>query len=255
MGIGLAAVVREWHDHQDALNARLDRFLSAMEPVRSSSDPADRQFNRWSRYEQLNLLREHDYSLRSYYVDTYYDPYGYTYVYQAAAAPVPTADPSPGSNVPDLLDKAHRAANAIDVGVRAALDPIKELLKTAPTQTGDTVVYGPANHGYGNYQFTLRRVSASDRRFGWKLEDISMPDNRTYTMINVGDGTGGGMMKNPMPGSPATWLAYVNVDSGVGSGGKRWAGQYGSRARRQQAAFHNRQKRTTVHLFVIPFRK
>ena len=67
LGIGLAAVVREWHDHQDAWTSRLDRFLSAMEPVRS--DPVDRQFNRWSRYEQLNLLREHDYSLRSYYVD------------------------------------------------------------------------------------------------------------------------------------------------------------------------------------------
>lgn len=56
-----------------------------------------------------------------YYVDTYYDPYGYTYVYQASSAPVPTADPTMGSNVPELLDKAHRAANAVDVGVRAAL--------------------------------------------------------------------------------------------------------------------------------------
>jgi len=69
LGIGLAAVVREWHDHQDAWTTRLDRFLSAMEPVRSASDPGDRQFNRWSRYEQLNLLREQDYALRSYYVE------------------------------------------------------------------------------------------------------------------------------------------------------------------------------------------
>jgi uncharacterized protein len=48
--------------------------------------------------------------------------------------------------------------------------------------------------------------------FDWKLEDVSMPDGRTYTMIGVGDGTGGGMMKQPMPGTPPQWLAYVAVD-------------------------------------------
>src|SRR4051812_30734757 len=105
-----------------------------------------------------------------YYVDTYYDPYGYTYVYQASSLPVPTADPTMGSNVPELLDKAHRAANAVDVGVRGALDPIKDLMKTQPTQSNGTVVYGPANHGGGNYQFTMRQASASDKRYGWKLE-------------------------------------------------------------------------------------
>src|SRR3954462_1462654 len=94
-----------------------------------------------------------------YYVDTYYDPDGYTDVYQASSAPVPTADPTMGSNVPELLDKAHRAANAVDVGIRAALDPIKDLMKTQPTQSGDTVVYGPANHGSGNYQFTMHQAS------------------------------------------------------------------------------------------------
>ncbi len=51
--------------------------------------------------------------------------------------------------------------------------------------------------------------------FGWKLEDMSMPGDQTYTytMIKVGEGTGGGMMKNPMPGAPAAWLAYVGVDN------------------------------------------
>ncbi|MGZ3497946.1 MAG: VOC family protein [Vulcanimicrobiaceae bacterium] len=49
--------------------------------------------------------------------------------------------------------------------------------------------------------------------FDWKLEDIPMgPD--TYTMIDVGsDGTGGGMLKNPMPGTPSAWLPYVSVDN------------------------------------------
>ncbi|RNC71346.1 MAG: VOC family protein [Desulfuromonadales bacterium] len=45
--------------------------------------------------------------------------------------------------------------------------------------------------------------------FDWKLEDIPGMD---YTMINVGEGTGGGMMKNPMPEIPSHWLAYVLVD-------------------------------------------
>lgn len=45
--------------------------------------------------------------------------------------------------------------------------------------------------------------------FDWKLED--MPGDH-YTMIKVGEGTGGGMMKNPIPGAPSFWLAYVLVD-------------------------------------------
>jgi uncharacterized protein len=31
-------------------------------------------------------------------------------------------------------------------------------------------------------------------------------------MIRVGDGTGGGIMKNPMPNASSSWLAYVRVD-------------------------------------------
>jgi len=48
--------------------------------------------------------------------------------------------------------------------------------------------------------------------FSWKLEDMPMGGGDTYTMIGVGEGTGGGMMKNPMPGVPSAWLAYVLVD-------------------------------------------
>jgi predicted enzyme related to lactoylglutathione lyase len=47
--------------------------------------------------------------------------------------------------------------------------------------------------------------------FDWTLEDVPLGDG-TYTMIKVGEGTGGGLMKNPMPGSPSSWLAYVLVD-------------------------------------------
>ena len=49
--------------------------------------------------------------------------------------------------------------------------------------------------------------------FGWKLEDMPMPEGGTYTMVNVGEGVGGGMMKNPDPKVPPHWLAYVGVDN------------------------------------------
>ena len=47
--------------------------------------------------------------------------------------------------------------------------------------------------------------------FDWKLEDAPMPGG-TYTMISVGEGTGGGMMKQMIPGAPSSWMAYVGVD-------------------------------------------
>ena len=47
--------------------------------------------------------------------------------------------------------------------------------------------------------------------FGWKLKDVSMPDF-TYTMIDVGKGTGGGMMPQLMPDTESAWLPYVAVE-------------------------------------------
>ena len=47
--------------------------------------------------------------------------------------------------------------------------------------------------------------------FDWQFDDMPMPD-MTYTMIRVGDGTGGGMMKNPIPNAPSMWVPYVLVD-------------------------------------------
>lgn len=49
--------------------------------------------------------------------------------------------------------------------------------------------------------------------FQWKLAEMSNPavPGGSYTMIEVGAGTGGGMMKQ-IPGGPSGWLAYVEVD-------------------------------------------
>lgn len=49
--------------------------------------------------------------------------------------------------------------------------------------------------------------------FHWQFEEMpnpGVPDD-TYTLIKVGEGTGGGIMKQ-VPGGPAGWLAYVLVE-------------------------------------------
>jgi len=48
--------------------------------------------------------------------------------------------------------------------------------------------------------------------FDWKLQDAPMPGGGSYTLIEVGTGTGGGMTVNQAPGVPPHWLAYVGVD-------------------------------------------
>ena len=45
--------------------------------------------------------------------------------------------------------------------------------------------------------------------FDWKLEEISGMD---YTIIKVGQGTGGGMMNKPDPGIQDIWLPYILVE-------------------------------------------
>ncbi len=47
--------------------------------------------------------------------------------------------------------------------------------------------------------------------FDWKMQEMPMPMG-SYTMIDVGEGTGGGMMQQLMPGAPSAWLPYVLVD-------------------------------------------
>ena len=44
--------------------------------------------------------------------------------------------------------------------------------------------------------------------FDWRLEDLPMG----YTMVQVGEGTGGGVMKSRVAGAPSHWLPYILVD-------------------------------------------
>lgn len=45
--------------------------------------------------------------------------------------------------------------------------------------------------------------------FDWKLEEFPAMG---YTIIKVGEGTGGGMMNKPSPDMPDNWLPYILVD-------------------------------------------
>jgi uncharacterized protein len=48
--------------------------------------------------------------------------------------------------------------------------------------------------------------------FRWKLKDIpNQTAGGNYTMIDVGEGTGGGIMKQMCPGEPSAWMPYVLV--------------------------------------------
>jgi hypothetical protein len=49
--------------------------------------------------------------------------------------------------------------------------------------------------------------------FQWELDDMeySATPDHSYTVIKVGDGTGGGIMKQ-VPHGPAGWIPYVLVD-------------------------------------------
>jgi predicted enzyme related to lactoylglutathione lyase len=51
--------------------------------------------------------------------------------------------------------------------------------------------------------------------FDWKLEDMNMGPQGTYTMIRPGEGPGGGLFKSPMPNAPSVWIPYVRVDDVV----------------------------------------
>ncbi len=48
--------------------------------------------------------------------------------------------------------------------------------------------------------------------FDWELRDREVGPGMTYTLIGVGEGTGGGMMKALAPDAKSAWMPYVLVD-------------------------------------------
>ena len=83
--------------------------------------------------------------------------------------------------------------------------------KPIPTRHSEAAMANPFVHVELNTPDVDRAKSFYCKLFDWKMEDMPMPGG-SYTIINVGEGTGGGLLKHPMPGAPSMWLAYVLVD-------------------------------------------
>jgi uncharacterized protein len=77
-------------------------------------------------------------------------------------------------------------------------------------ERGDEIMANPFVHVELNTPDPQKAKTFYSELFQWKLEDIPNPLS-PYTMIRVGEGTGGGIMPQ-VPGGPGGWLAYVLVD-------------------------------------------
>jgi len=167
-----------------------------------------------------------------YTVYVYDDPVGYDVTYGSVTlggvgrdagldgSAAPDGGRPTGSPVPELLDKARRAGNAINAGIRTTLDPIKDILKTPPSLGENTLTYGPMDRGAATYRFTVRRLSAAERRYGWMLEARAAGSDATFILvagstIQIGDTPrrGRGVLG-------ADYDAQSSVDSSVLAKGK-----------------------------------
>jgi predicted enzyme related to lactoylglutathione lyase len=84
----------------------------------------------------------------------------------------------------------------------------------------ETIMANPFVHVELNTTDVAKAKAFYGKLFDWTLEDVPMGPDGSYTMIKVGEGTGGGLMKHPMPGVPSFWLAYVLVDD-IGAATKK----------------------------------
>jgi uncharacterized protein len=84
----------------------------------------------------------------------------------------------------------------------------------------ETIMANPFVHVELNTTDVAKAKAFYSKLFDWQLEDVPMGPDGNYTMIKVGEGTGGGLMKHPMPGVPSFWLSYVLVDD-IGAATKK----------------------------------
>jgi predicted enzyme related to lactoylglutathione lyase len=78
---------------------------------------------------------------------------------------------------------------------------------------GGEIVANPFVHVELNTPHPEKAKAFYSKLFEWQLEDVpnpAVPDGR-YSLIKVGNGTGGGIMAQ-VPGGPTGWLSYVGVD-------------------------------------------
>jgi uncharacterized protein len=89
---------------------------------------------------------------------------------------------------------------------------IPEVTPKGDVQRGEAVA-NPFVHVELNTPDPENAKAFYSKLFQWELEEVpnSAAPAGTYTIIKVGAGTGGGIMKQ-VPGGPAGWLAYVAVE-------------------------------------------
>jgi uncharacterized protein len=64
----------------------------------------------------------------------------------------------------------------------------------------------------GSTDVTAAKTFYTDM-FDWKISDNDMGSGVVYSTFKPdGDGPGGGMLTQPVPGAPSSWLPYVAVD-------------------------------------------
>ena len=88
--------------------------------------------------------------------------------------------------------------------------------RVPPRRLADTKGDGDRANAFVHVELSTTDVGKAKDFYGklfqWTLEDVPMDGGATYTMIKVGEGTGGGIMQQMVPGAPSAWLAYVEVD-------------------------------------------
>jgi len=96
---------------------------------------------------------------------------------------------------------------------RASYIEYRDHGRVAPKARKENIVANPFVHVELNTPDPRKATEFYSKLFQWQLEDMSNPavPDGTYTVIKVGEGTGGGLMQQ-IPGGPAGWLAYVGVD-------------------------------------------
>jgi ActR/RegA family two-component response regulator len=67
LGAAMASASRSWMDAQELWNARVERWFSALSAPAARGDSVDRPFDRWYRFEQLNLQRQSQQAQGRYY--------------------------------------------------------------------------------------------------------------------------------------------------------------------------------------------
>src|SRR5437870_3144148 len=80
-----------------------------------------------------------------------------------------------------------------------------------PSLQGERAMGNPFVH----IELSCDDVAAAKKFYGsifdWDLKDMEMGGGMIYTMLGVGKGTGGGIMKRMGPNQPNAWLPYVEV--------------------------------------------